>query len=134
MPATLFQVALRRAADRKRITLRVSNATGEVVLTIPERTEFRTGPALRRRHGDWIATRLAKVPERVAFEPGAVVPLRGVPHRIVHWSKRAGRHPGHDRELEGRAPSSPSRGERPCRRAGSGNFSRREARKDLAAR
>ena len=80
-----FQVALRRRSTAKRITLRVSNATGEVVLTVPERTEFRTAQRFLDSHGDWILTRLAKVPERVAFEPGAVLPLRGVAHRVVHW-------------------------------------------------
>jgi predicted metal-dependent hydrolase len=74
-----FKVALKRRPTAKRITLRVSNATGEVVLTIPERT-----------HGNWIATRLAKVPKRVLFQPGSLVPLRGVPHRVVHWSNIRG--------------------------------------------
>ncbi len=81
-----FEVALRRRATAKRITLRVSNATGEVVLTIPERTDLSTAQRFASSHGDWIATRLARVPERVALQPGAMVPLRGVPHRVVHWS------------------------------------------------
>jgi len=85
-----FEVALRRRATAKRITLRVSNATGEVVLTIPERTELSTAQRFAMSHGDWIATRLARVPERVALTPGAIVPLRGVPHRIVHWSNVRG--------------------------------------------
>jgi predicted metal-dependent hydrolase len=85
-----FQVALRRRPTAKRITLRVSNATGEVVLTIPERTELSTAQRFVDTHGDWIATRLARVPERVAFEPGALVPLRGVPHRVVHWTNIRG--------------------------------------------
>jgi predicted metal-dependent hydrolase len=94
-----FEVALRRRATAKRITLRVSNATGEVVLTIPERTDLSTAQRFATSHGDWIATRLARVPERVALNPGAMVPLRGVPHRVVHWSNvrgttRAERGPG----------------------------------------
>jgi predicted metal-dependent hydrolase len=79
-----FEVALRRRAAAKRITLRVSNATGEVVLTIPERTDLSTAQRFASSHGDWIAPRLARVPERVAFRPGALVPLRGVPHKVVH--------------------------------------------------
>lgn len=79
-----FQVALRRRPTAKRITLRISNATGEVVLTIPERTDLATAQRFAESHGDWIATRLARVPERVSFDVGAVVPLRGVPHRVVH--------------------------------------------------
>jgi predicted metal-dependent hydrolase len=85
-----FEVALRRRATAKRITLRVSSATGEVVLTIPERTELSTAQRFATSHGDWIATRLARVPERVALRPGAVVPLRGVPHRVVHYSNVRG--------------------------------------------
>jgi predicted metal-dependent hydrolase len=85
-----FQVALRRRPTAKRITLRVSNATGEVVLTIPERIELGTAQRFADSHGDWIATRLARLPERVIFTPGAVVPLRGTNHRIVHWSNVRG--------------------------------------------
>ena len=85
-----FKVALKRRPTAKRITLRVSNATGEVVLTIPERTDIGLAQKFADSHGQWIATRLAKVPERVLFQPGAMVPLRGVPHRIVHWSSIRG--------------------------------------------
>jgi predicted metal-dependent hydrolase len=85
-----FKVALRRRPTAKRITLRVSNATGEVVLTIPERTDLATAQRFVDTHGDWIATRLARVPERVAFHDGAIVPLRGVPHRVVHWTNIRG--------------------------------------------
>ncbi|MGO4706441.1 M48 family metallopeptidase [Microvirga sp. 2MCAF38] len=81
-----FQVALRRRPTAKRITLRVSNATGEVVLTIPERTDLGIAQRFADGHGSWIATRLSKVPARVLFQPGALVPLRGVPHKVVHWS------------------------------------------------
>jgi len=81
-----FKVALKRRPTAKRITLRVSNATGEVVLTIPERTDVGLAQKFADSHGQWIATRLEKVPQRVLFEPGSLVPLRGVPHRIVHWS------------------------------------------------
>ena len=85
-----FKVALKRRPTAKRITLRVSNATGEVVLTIPERTDLGIAQRFADSHGSWIATRLAKVPVRVPFEPGSLVPLRGVPHRIVHWSNIRG--------------------------------------------
>jgi predicted metal-dependent hydrolase len=81
-----FQVALRRRSTAKRITLRVSNATGDVVLTVPERTDLRVAQRFVDSHGDWIVHRLAKVPKRVEFRPGATVPLRGQGHKIVHWS------------------------------------------------
>ncbi|WP_210496231.1 M48 family metallopeptidase [Microvirga antarctica] len=87
--ATL-KVALKRRPTATRITLRVSNASGEAVLTIPDRTPVDTAQRFADSHGGWIATRLAKLPARVRFEAGAVVPLRGVPHRIVHWSSIRG--------------------------------------------
>lgn len=79
-----FRVALRRRPSARRLTLRVSSATGEVVLTIPERTALATAQRFADAHGGWIAARLARVPDRVGFEPGALVPVRGVPHRIDH--------------------------------------------------
>src|SRR3712207_228407 len=85
-----FKVALKRRPTAKRITLRVSAATGEVVLTIPERTDVGLAQRFADSHGQWIATRIARVPQRVLFEPGSLVPLRGVPHRIVHWSSVRG--------------------------------------------
>jgi predicted metal-dependent hydrolase len=85
-----YAVAVKRRAGARRMTLRVSQATGEITLTLPERADFATGRLFAERHGGWIATRIAKRPLSVPFEPGAVVPLRGVPHRIVHGSKLRG--------------------------------------------
>ena len=87
---TSYPVALRRRAAARRITLRVSSATGEIVLTLPERIDLAAAQLFAESHGAWIAARVAKLPERVAFLPGAVVPLRGVPHRILHWSTASG--------------------------------------------
>ena len=81
-----FRIAVRRRAAARRITLRVSSATGEVVLTLPERADVVAAQRFADAHGGWIATRLARVPVRVLFEPGAIVPFRGQPHRILHWS------------------------------------------------
>jgi predicted metal-dependent hydrolase len=85
-----FKVVLKRHPAAKRIILRVSNATGEVVLTVPERTAVDQAQRFADRHGEWIANRLATMPRRVRFEPGALVPLRGVPHRVFHWSNIRG--------------------------------------------
>lgn len=81
-----FRVAVRRRATARRMTLRVSSATGEVILSLPERADLAAAERFAAAHGGWIAARLARVPERIAFEPGALIPLRAEPHRIVHWS------------------------------------------------
>ncbi len=81
-----FPVSVRRRAAARRFTLRVSNATGEIVLTLPERGDLKAARAFAQAHGGWIEARLARRPERTPFAPGAMIPLRGEPHRIVHWS------------------------------------------------
>jgi predicted metal-dependent hydrolase len=85
-----FRVALKRRPTARRITLRVSNATGEVVLTLPEHAELGAARRFADAHGGWIASRLDRVPRRVAFKHGATVPFRGVPHRVAHWSNIGG--------------------------------------------
>src|SRR3954464_10408593 len=85
-----YRIALRRRPTARRITLRISSATGEIVLTLPERTDLDAARRFADVHGGWIAARLARIPARVAFAQGALVPLRGVPHRIVPWSRVSG--------------------------------------------
>jgi len=85
-----FRVVLRRRASARRMTLRVSTATRDIILTIPEHTDLASAIRFADSHAGWIATRLARVPERVAFIHGALIPLRGVVHRIVHWSSIRG--------------------------------------------
>jgi predicted metal-dependent hydrolase len=77
------EVAVRRNAAARRITLRVKNATGQVVLTLPKRVPLRQGRTFALRQVDWLADRLETVPEAVPFARGKVIPLRGVPHRLV---------------------------------------------------
>ncbi|MCJ2089278.1 M48 family metallopeptidase [Methylobacterium sp. E-005] len=85
-----FRIALRRRPTARRITLRVSTATGEVVITLPSRTAVNTAQRFATSHAGWIAARLARLPERVAFAPGASLPLRGEPHRVDLRGTRGG--------------------------------------------
>ena len=91
-------MALRRRPTAKRITLRVSSASGEVVLTIPERTSLDLAQRFADDHGGWIATRLAKVPTRVAVRARRARPLAGrsTPHRSL--VERQGGDAGGDRQ------------------------------------
>ena len=79
-----YRVALKRVTTSRRFTLRVRNATRDVVLTMPARSSLKAAREFAERHAAWIGTRLARLPEPVAFEPRAVMPLRGLDHRIVH--------------------------------------------------
>lgn len=81
-----YKVLVRRRPTARRMTLRVSSASGDIVLTLPTRSELKAGLQFAQAHGGWIAARVAKRPRNVPFEAGSVIPLRGEPHRIVHWS------------------------------------------------
>lgn len=87
---TSYPVRLKRSPRARRISLRVSQASGEVVLTLPEGASLDKALAFARAHGGWIANRVARLPARVTLEHGAQVPLRDAPHRIVHWSRVRG--------------------------------------------
>jgi predicted metal-dependent hydrolase len=94
----VYRVRLRRHRQARRYTLRIQAATREVVLTLPSRGSIKEATAFAGKHGGWIAARLGRLPEPVSLEHGTVVPLRGVPHRIVHragvrgtvWTERDG--------------------------------------------
>lgn len=86
----LLRIALRRRDTARRMTLRVSAATGEAVITLPPRLALSTAQRFAASHAGWIAGRLARVPERIPFEPGAEIPIRGENHRLVLREGRGG--------------------------------------------
>jgi predicted metal-dependent hydrolase len=88
--ATTYQVRLNRKRQARRYTLRVHAATREVVLTIPLRGSLSDAKAFAQRNGAWIATRLRRLPAAAPFVDGAMVPLRGTPHRITHRPQARG--------------------------------------------
>jgi predicted metal-dependent hydrolase len=80
----VYLVRLRRHRQARRYTLRVDGASREVVLTLPPRGSIKGAREFAQKHGGWIAARLKRLPAAAPFVPGAEVPLRGMPHRIVH--------------------------------------------------
>jgi predicted metal-dependent hydrolase len=81
---SIYLVRLRRHRQARRYTLRIQSATREVVLTIPPRGTLKEAREFAQKHGAWIAARLDRLPKAAPFTDGVIVPLRGVPHRIVH--------------------------------------------------
>src|SRR5258707_7335573 len=128
---SVFLVRLRRHRQARRYTLRIDAPSREVVLTMPPRGSVREARDFAQQHGGWIAARLKRLPEAAPFVHGVEVPLRGIPHRIVHrrntrgtvWTETddrgqrllcvAGEPPHLDRRV--------------------GDFLKREARRDLEA-
>ncbi len=84
LPGGPAQVAWRRSARARRVSLRIDPRDGSVVVTLPSRAARTAGMALLMDHADWVSQRLAALPGAVAFAPGAVVPLHGAAHRIRH--------------------------------------------------
>ena len=83
-------VRLRRHRQARRYTLRIQAATREVVLTMPPRGSLREAQEFAQKHGGWIAARLCGMPKAAPFAHGTEVPLRGIPHRIVHRPRERG--------------------------------------------
>lgn len=80
----IVRVALRRHPSARRLTLRVRAASRDVTLTAPPAVSLSSAQSFVDRHRAWIETRLVRLPACVPFEDGALIPLRGTPHRIVH--------------------------------------------------
>lgn len=74
-------IKVRRNARAKRYTLRLSAAADGATVTIPARGSLREAKAFVHRHLDWLAGKLAPAGAG-GVAAGALVPVRGVPHRI----------------------------------------------------
>jgi predicted metal-dependent hydrolase len=119
-------LVVRRHPRARRLSLRLPVGDGSVLVTIPERAAFADGVALARNNSAWIEAKVAARPKRVAFVPGAVVPLRGIDHEIRHVPASATptRAEGGSILVGGGEASLPARVEA---------WLRREARADLAS-
>src|SRR5476649_1827305 len=80
----IYLVRVRRHRQARRYTLRIHSVTREVVVTMPPRGSIKQAQDFAQKHGGWISARLGRLPEPAPFAPGAVIPLRGVDHRIEH--------------------------------------------------
>ena len=97
-PATLlvkhgsqvFAIRLRRHRRARRYTLRIHPTDREAILTMPPRGTLAEAKDFAQLHGGWIAARLGRLPKAAPFQAGTVIPLRGVPHRIVHRAGERG--------------------------------------------
>ena len=82
---------LRRHPQARRITLRLTPEGDGVRLVLPNRTPIHEAVAFAERNSGWILKHLAKVPERIPFAAGAVIPLLGENHVITHDPAARGR-------------------------------------------
>src|SRR5258708_15868179 len=80
----IYSIRLRRHRRARRYTLRIHPSDREAILTMPPRGTIIDAKDFAQRRGGWIAARLGRLPKAAPFLPGTALPLRGVPHRIVH--------------------------------------------------
>ncbi len=104
---------------------------GQPLLTVPKFGRWAEAKAFLERHVDWLADRLERSAKPVAFVRGAIVPLRGVNHRIVPTGRVRGvvEIGAHDGELALLVPGTP---EHRARRLT--DWLKAEAERDLARR
>jgi predicted metal-dependent hydrolase len=84
----IYPIQLRRHRQARRYTLRVQAASRALMLTMPLRGSVKEARSFAERNGGWIAARLKRLPQAIPFADGLELPLRGVPHRIVHRATR----------------------------------------------
>jgi predicted metal-dependent hydrolase len=90
LPHGPAHIEWRRSARARRVSLRIDARGGAVVVTLPPRAGRRAGMALLMSHADWVAERLAALPDAVPFADGAMVPIGGHLHRIRHMPHARG--------------------------------------------
>lgn len=83
-------VTVRANPRATRLIVRVHPTTGEVAVVAPSTRALERALDFARSETDWIAGRLAAVPEPVLLKPGDVVPFRGRNHTIRHDPSRYG--------------------------------------------
>jgi predicted metal-dependent hydrolase len=76
-------VSVIRRNNARRMILRLDRRSGGACLTLPRGVPRREAERFVIAHLSWLETRLAQRPERIAFEPGQIIPFRGEPHRII---------------------------------------------------
>ena len=61
----------------RRLIIRIDEKAREAVAVAPRERDLAAAAAFAAERADWIAARLAQLPDVRPFEPGAVIPLRG---------------------------------------------------------
>lgn len=85
----IVSVTVRRHARAKSYRLSIPHSGGPV-LTLPPQGRWPEAQDFLRRHVHWLAARLPRAAQPIAFAAGSVIPLRGVEHLIAASGKVRG--------------------------------------------
>ncbi|WP_416376548.1 M48 family metallopeptidase [Thalassovita sp.] len=82
------QVYLRRSAQARRISLRVSGLDAKVTLTLPRGVAKSEGVAFAEEKANWLRQQLRATPQAHNVGPGSELPCEGALLRVVHGPGR----------------------------------------------
>lgn len=85
-----YELAIVRHPRARRYTIRVRDAYRDVVLTMPRRGSLADAHVFAQKNVAWIELKLARLPDVVPFADGEIIPVRGLPHRIMHRPRERG--------------------------------------------
>lgn len=88
----VYPIRIRRNPVARRMILRFSKATGEASLTLPASVPLEHGKSFIQKQIGWLEKRQNEIPDRTAFEEGAIILLRGEKLRIVRRDGRGVTH------------------------------------------
>jgi len=114
----------------RRLTLRIDPGGQGLRVTVPPGIPAREVDRFIDRHQGWLEARLAKVPDKPQVRPGVKIPVRGVPHLILHEPSKRGSVTV--AEVNGQ-PALIVHGERTHLPRRVADFLKREAKKDIDA-
>lgn len=80
-------ILIRRNPRARRLSLRIDAHDRRAVLTAPKTASKAAISAFLSSQRDWIDRHLAALPSAVLLTDGAVLPLRGEPHRLCHLAE-----------------------------------------------
>ena len=74
----------------RRITLRLLPGGDGLKITMPAHVSDHELDEFLERNRQWVSVRRARLPKTVALGDGAVIPFRGIDHRIIHLDRLRG--------------------------------------------
>ena len=84
-----ISVTLRRSARARRMSLRVSNLSGDVTLTLPRGVSEKAARGFLAQKRGWLQTTVAEVPPRLRVSLGGAIPFQGQARAIAASRVRA---------------------------------------------